>query len=406
MKSSNIFDFLKSRGYIYQFTNEKTLRDLFSKEKVTIYQGFDPTSDSLQIGNFLGVMAMSHLQKAGHQPIFLVGGFTVIVGDPAGQTKERPLLPLEKIEKNSQAIKHQVQNMGLLDFNNEKSLLLNNTDWLDTDLKTYLRKVTRHISVSQLLSHETFKKRLGTQVHLSVMELLYSTLQAWDFLHLYQNFNCKVQMGGADQWTNMLDGVDLIQNSLHEKAHCFTLPLLTDSKNQKLGKTAAGQKIWLDPNKTSPFDFYQYFRNIEDEKVPQLLRLLTFLDDEEIAEIEKGDKKVAQERLAFEITKIVHGENETKKVQKGARSIFVSEPKMDLIPKVEIDKQTKSCNIIDLMLETKLISSKVEGKRLIQQEGVKVNGIVVHDRNFQIKPEKETECLITIGKKALILKFI
>jgi tyrosyl-tRNA synthetase len=348
---SNVFDTLKARGYIKRTSDDEAVRELLGRPPVTIYQGFDPTAPSLHIGHFLGLMAFRYLQEAGHRMIFLVGGGTGIVGDPIGQSQSRRKMTREDIQSNAESLRRQVQRIGLVDFEggHPPALLLNNADWLDMPLFHYLESVAPHFSVNVMVKQDTFARRLAEQKSLTLFEFMYPTLQGFDFLHQFDHYGCRIQIGGDDQWGNLVAGLDLIQNVRHQRAQVFTLPLLLDTAGQKIGKTTGGKAVWLDAEATSPFEFYQYWINMPDSEQDTYYRLLTFLPLDEIAQILAGDRREAARRLAFEITRIVHGAAATAGVQ-----------------------------LIDLLVRAG-VRSKSEARRLIEGGGVQVNGARVQN---------------------------
>ncbi|HEX2999169.1 MAG TPA: tyrosine--tRNA ligase [Armatimonadota bacterium] len=323
---SNVFQVLRERGYIAQTSNEDEVEKLLSGH-TTIYEGVDPTGSSLHIGHLLSLMVMHHLQQAGHRILFVLGGFTAIVGDPTGKSETRQFITPEQVRANGDSIRQQVQDLGLVDFETEENpaLLLNNYDWLDMSLSDYMLNAARYFSVNRLLTHETYQERLSKQTHLSVMEFLYSTLQAYDYLNLFTNYGCRLQIGGNDQWRNILDGAELIQYVLGKDAYAMTFPLLLDTSGQKMGKTSTGKRIWLDPERTSPFEYYQYWVNTPDQDRDRNFRFFTFLPLEEIAEIMAGHPREAQHRLAYEATKLVHGEDAARKAREDAQAAFGSQ---------------------------------------------------------------------------------
>lgn len=320
----NIFDVLKERGYIEQATHEEELRELLGRESVTFYIGFDATANSLTIGHFVQIMAMMHMQRAGHRPIVLLGGGTTMVGDPSGRSDMRQMLTKEIIAENAESFKRQFSRF--LDFDDEKTLLVNNADWLlDLNYIEFLREVGRHFSVNRMLAAECYKSRL--EKGLTFLEFNYMLMQSYDFLELFRRHNCKIQMGGNDQWSNILSGYELVRRVEGGSVYALTFKLLTTSEGVKMGKTAAGA-IWLDPERTSPYEFYQYLRNVDDRDVEKTLALLTFLPMEEVRRLgalEGAEINKAKEVLAYEVTKIVHGEEEAKKLKKRLKRYLVVE---------------------------------------------------------------------------------
>lgn len=372
MTAINVYDVLMERGYIEQATHEEEIRELLGREPVTFYIGFDPTADSLHVGHFIQVMVMMHMQKAGHKPIAIIGGGTAMVGDPSGKTDMRKMLTMEQIGKNSESFKKQFSRF--IDFGPEKALMINNASWL-LDLKyiDFLRDIGRHFSVNRMLTADCFKNRL--EKGLSFLEFNYMLMQSYDFLVLYQRHNCKLQMGGSDQWSNIINGVDLIRREENASAYGLTFRLLTTSEGKKMGKTETGA-VWLDPEKTSPYDFYQYWRNVDDRDVKNCLALLTFLPMGEVNRLGSlKDEEVNQAKkvLAFEVTKLIHGEKAAQEAEKAAQALFGGADRdSDSIPTTEIPliKLKDGLDILTLLIETGLTSSKGEGRRLIQQGGL------------------------------------
>ncbi|HHY83592.1 MAG TPA: tyrosine--tRNA ligase [Clostridiales bacterium] len=374
MNGRNVFDVLKERGYLAQVTHEEEVRDLLGRESVTFYIGFDPTADSLHVGHFIQVMVMIHMQRAGHRPIVLIGGGTGMVGDPTGKTDMRKMMTLETVEHNSQAFKKQLSRF--LDFSEGKAIMINNADWLlKLNYVDFLREIGVHFSVNRMLAAECFKTRL--ERGLSFLEFNYMLMQSYDFLVLNQKYNCKLQLGGDDQWSNILGGVDLIRRVQGTPAYGMTFNLLTTSEGKKMGKTEAGA-LWLDPAKTSPYDFYQYWRNIDDADVKKCLALLTFLPMDEVERLGSlKDEKIneAKKVLAYEVTRIIHSQEEADKARAAAEALFGGGGAGAEVPGTEINRNEflENSKIIDLLYLVKLIPSKGEGRRLIQQGGIYVN---------------------------------
>jgi tyrosyl-tRNA synthetase len=397
---ANVLDELVERGYIKQFTHEEETRELLEKEKVTFYIGFDPTADSLHVGHFIALMFMAHMQKAGHRPIALIGGGTAMVGDPSGKTDMRAMLTKEQIEHNVESIKKQ---MGrFIDFSEDRALLVNNAEWLlSLNYVDFLREVGVHFSVNRMLTAECFKQRL--EKGLSFLEFNYMLMQGYDFYELNQKYNCKMQLGGDDQWSNMIAGVELVRRKAQGQSMAMTCTLLTNSQGQKMGKTVGGA-LWLDPNKTSPFDFYQYWRNVDDVDVKKCLMLLTFVPVEEINEITNVEGSAineAKKRLAFEVTKLVHGEEEAVKAKSAAEALFSGGVDMTNVPTVTISRDKLGTTLLDIMTETKIVPSKSEGRRLIQQNGLSLNGEKVTDvaKTLEEADFKDGFALVKRGKK-------
>lgn len=369
---SNVYDVLKERGYVEQATHEEEIRELLGKEKVTFYIGFDPTADSLHVGHFIQVMVMMHMQKAGHKPIALFGGGTGMIGDPSGRTDLRKMLTQKQIEHNVRSFQKQISRF--IDFSEGKALMVNNADWLATlNYIEFLRDIGKHFSVNRMLTAECFKTRL--EKGLSFLEFNYMLMQSYDFLELYKRYNCKLQLGGNDQWSNIISGADLVRRMENASAFGLTFKLLATSAGKKMGKTESGA-LWLDPEKTSPYDFYQYWRNIDDPDVENCLALLTFLPMEEVKRLGAlKDEQInqAKEVLAYEVTKLVHGEEEATKAQQAAKTLFGNFNEDDAsLPSSELPESRfhEGLDILALLQEIGLISSKGEGRRLIQQGGI------------------------------------
>ena len=397
---ANVLDELLERGYIKQFTHEEETRELLEKEKITFYIGFDPTADSLHVGHFIAMMFMAHMQRAGHRPIALIGGGTAMVGDPSGKTDMRSMLTKEQIEHNVASIKKQMEKF--IDFSDDKALLVNNADWLlNLNYVEFLREIGVHFSVNRMLTAECFKQRL--EKGLSFLEFNYMLMQGYDFYVLNQEYNCKMQLGGDDQWSNMIAGVELIRRKSQGQSMAMTCTLLTNSQGQKMGKTVGGA-LWLDPNKTSPFDFYQYWRNVDDADVKKCLMLLTFVPVAEINEltaVEGSAINEAKKRLAYEVTKLVHGEEEAIKAKTAAEALFAGGVDMSTVPTVTISRDKLGSTILDIMAENKIVPSKSEGRRLIQQGGLSLNGEKVVDvlRTLEESDLEDGAALLKRGKK-------
>ncbi len=398
----NVLDILMERGFIEQMTHEKEIRELLEKEKVTFYIGFDPTADSLHVGHFVTVMAMSHMQKAGHRPIALFGGGTAMVGDPTGKTDMRKMMTTEIIDHNVACFKKQMSRF--ISFENDEAIMVDNGDWLrNLNYIDFLREVGVHFSVNRMLTAECFKQRL--EKGLSFLEFNYMLMQSYDFLELYRRFNCKLQLGGNDQWSNILGGVELVRRLHGDQSFGMTFSLLTNSEGKKMGKTEKGA-VWLDPEKTSPYEFYQYWRNVADADVKRCLSLLTFIPMDEInslTAVEGSAINKAKERLAFEVTKIVHGEEEALKADTAAKALFLGGAHGGSIPTTKIntaDFET-GMDILSLLQETKLVPSRSEGRRLVTQNGIKLDGVAITDPNSLITLDyfKDNELMIQKGKK-------
>ena len=398
----NVFNVLQERGFIEQLTHEQEIKELLENEKITFYIGFDPTADSLHVGHFLTVMAMAHMQRAGHRPIALMGGGPGMIGDPTGKTDMRKMMTVEQIDHNVECFKKQLSRF--IDFSDGKALIVNNADWI-RELKyiDFLRDVGVSFSVNQMLTAECYKTRL--EKGLSFLEFNYMPMQANDFLELNRKYNCVLQLGGSDQWANILGGVDLIRRKEHRPAFGMTFKLLTTSEGKKMGKTEGGA-VWLDAEKTSPYEFYQYWRNVGDKDVEKCLALLTFLPMDEVRRLgalKDSEINKAKEVLAFEVTKIVHGEEEAVKAQEAARALFSGGAEGGSIPTTEIPAAEfgDGMDILTLLTKTGLISSRSEGRRLIQQNGVKLNDEKVDsfDLKVDLSYVKEGKIKLQKGKK-------
>ncbi|SHE63881.1 tyrosyl-tRNA synthetase [Caldanaerobius fijiensis DSM 17918] len=396
----SVFEVLKERGYIEQLTHEDEIKDLLDKQKITFYIGFDPTADSLHVGHFLQLMVMAHMQKAGHRPIALIGGGTAMVGDPSGKTDMRKMLTKEEISHNAERFKVQMQRF--IDFSDGKAIMVNNADWLlDLNYIEFLRDIGVHFSVNRMLTAECFKLRL--ERGLSFLEFNYMLMQAYDFLQLYRRYGCIMQLGGDDQWSNIIAGVELIRKKEEKQAYGMTFTLLTNSEGKKMGKTEKGA-VWLDPEKTSPYDFYQYWRNVNDEDVEKCLALLTFLPMDEVRRLGSlKDKEIneAKKVLAYEVTKLVHGEEEAQKARKAAEALFEGGGSLDDVPTSKISQDMINTGILDVLLAAGVIPSKSEGRRLIQQGGLYVNNEKVDDINMVVTEDffKDGFMLVRKGKK-------
>ena len=388
-----IYEELQARGLIAQVTDEETIRDLVNSGKATFYIGFDCTADSLTAGHFMALTLMKRLQMAGNKPIALIGGGTTMIGDPSGRTDMRKMLTIEDIEHNAAC------------FSEGKALMVNNAEWLlKLNYVELLREVGACFSINNMLRAECYKQRM--EKGLSFLEFNYMIMQSYDFYMLYQKYDCNLQFGGDDQWSNMLGGTELIRRKLGKDASAMTITLLTDSQGHKMGKTA-GNAVWLDPNKTSPFDFYQYWRNVDDADVLKCIKLLTFLPLDEIEKMESwagSQLNRAKEILAFELTQMVHGTEEAEKAQASARALFGGGANAENMPTTEItaaDLTDGAINILDLMLKVGLIPSKGEGRRLVQQGGVSVDDAKVSDisKAFTAADFEKGHVIIKKGKK-------
>ena len=370
-----IYEELQQRGLIAQVTNEEEIREMVNAGKAKFYIGFDCTADSLTAGHFMALTLMKRLQQAGNQPIALIGGGTTMIGDPSGRTDMRKMLTREDIDHNAECFRKQMEKF--IEFGEGKAMMVNNADWLlDLNYVEMLREVGTCFSVNNMLRAECYKQRM--EKGLSFFEFNYMIMQSYDFYYLFQHYGCNMQFGGDDRWSNMLGGTELIRKKLGKDAHAMTITLLTDSNGKKMGKTA-GNAVWLDPNKTSPFDFYQYWRNVDDADVIKCIRMLTFLPLDEIEKMaswEGSQLNTAKEILAFELTKLVHGEEEAKKAQEGARALFSGAGNTENMPTfalTDADFTDGQILVNDIMLKAGLISSKGEGRRLIEQGGVSVD---------------------------------
>jgi tyrosyl-tRNA synthetase len=402
--STNVYDILQERGFIEQCTHENEVRELLGKESVTFYIGFDATADSLTAGHFLTVMAMMHMQRAGHKPIALLGGGTTMIGDPTGKSDMRTLMTVETIQHNADCFQNQLSKF--IDFNDGNAIIANNADWLlDLNYVEFLREIGIHFSVNKMLTADCYKQRM--EKGLTFFEFNYMLMQSYDFWKLNKLYNCSMQLGGNDQWSNILGGVDLIRRKEQKPAFGLTFKLLTTSEGVKMGKTMKGA-VWLDPNKTTPYEFYQYWRNIEDVKVEECLGLLTFLPMEEVKRLgalKDAEINLAKEVLAYEITKIVHGEEESIKAQEAARALFGGGMKSEDIPTTtySVSRFAEGIDLITLMVDAKLAVSRSDARRTIQQGGVTVNDVKVEDfdRVFTANDfDSDGALLVRKGKKA------
>ena len=399
-----VYEELKARGLIAQVTNEEEIREVVNSGKAVFYIGFNCTADSLTAGHFMALTLMKRLQMAGNKPIALIGGGTTMIGDPSGRTDMRKMLTKEDIEHNAACFKRQMERFIEFGEGEGKAMMLNNADWLlNLNYVDLLREVGACFSVNNMLRAECYKQRM--EKGLSFLEFNYMIMQSYDFYYLFQHYGCNMEFGGDDQWSNMLGGTELIRRKLGKDAHAMTITLLTDSNGKKMGKTA-GNAVWLDPNKTSPFDFYQYWRNVDDADVMKCIRMLTFLPLEQIDEMSTWkDQQLnkAKEILAFELTKMVHGEEEATKAQEGARALFGSGANTANMPTTQLsadDFTDGQIAVLDLLLKTGLIPSKGEGRRLIQQGGLTVADEKVTDINKTFsQADFENGLVIKKGKK-------
>ncbi len=397
-----IYDELVARGLIAQVTDENEIKNLINEGKATFYIGFDPTADSLHVGHFMALCLMKRLQMAGNKPVVLIGGGTGYIGDPSGRSDMRSMMTPETIQHNCDCFKHQMERF--IEFGEGKAIMVNNADWLlGLNYIELLRDVGACFSVNRMLSAECYKQRM--EKGLSFLEFNYMIMQSYDFYHLYKNYNCNMQFGGDDQWSNMLGGTELIRRKLGKDAYAMTITLLLNSEGKKMGKTANGA-VWLDPKKTTPYDFYQYWRNVGDNDVLKCIRMLTFLPLEEIDKMdawEGAQLNTAKEILAYELTKLVHGEEEANKAKDASRALFVSGDSA-LTPSVEVDENSLTDGAIDVISLTvlgKMVPSRSEGRRAIEQGGVTVNGEKVTDVKATVTFEQLKEgVLIKRGKKS------
>ena len=395
-----VYEELIDRGLIAQVTNEEEIREMINNGKATFYIGFDPTADSLHVGHFMALCLMKRLQMAGNKPIALIGGGTAMIGDPTGRTDMRQMMTKELIQHNVECFK--VQMGRFIDFSDNKAMLVNNADWLlDLNYIGMLREVGTHFSVNRMLTAECYKQRM--ERGLSFLEFNYMIMQAYDFYVLYNKYGCNMQFGGDDQWSNMLGGTELIRRKLGKDAYAMTINLLLNSEGKKMGKTEKGA-VWLDAEKTSPFDFFQYWRNVSDDDVIKCLKMLTFVpmnEINELAKLEGSELNKAKEILAFELTKLVHGEEEAQKALDGARALFGSKADTDNMPSTELDETVFTdgkIGVIDLLSVTGLVPSKGEARRLIQQGGIAIDDVKVTDFKAEISKENFAKGYVVIKK--------
>ncbi len=402
---ANVFDTLSERGLIAQVTHEKEIRELLENEKVTFYIGFDPTADSLHVGHFLQMVVMRHMQLAGHRPIAIIGGGTAMVGDPSGRTDMRKMMTPQTIENNAAAFKTQLSR--LVEFGEDKALMVNNADWLlKLNYIDFLREVGVHFSVNRMLTAECFKSRL--EQGLSFIEFNYMLMQSYDFLVLNRQYGCKLELGGDDQWSNILGGIELVRRVEGREVYGMTFTLLTTSDGKKMGKTASGA-MWLDPEKVSPYDFYQYWRNVDDADVVRMLKLVTFVPMEEIKEYEKmsgQELNEAKKRLAYEVCALVHGEDEAKRAAEAAAEIFARGGISDDMPTAFISEGDigDGINVLDLVTAAGFLPSKSEARRLVTQGGLTINDrkVTSIDEAFTAEDFGENGIIAKRGKKAYI----
>lgn len=396
---SNVFDELQKRGFIEQITDEQEVKTLFSKESVPFYIGFDPTADSLHVGHFVSMMVASHMQKAGHKPIILIGGGTASIGDPSGKTDMRRMMTREEINHNVACFK--VQLSRFLSFEGENAaIIVNNADWLlDLNYIDFMRDIGSLFSVNRMLSAECYKQRL--EKGLTFFELGYMLMQSYDFLYLYNKYGCKLELGGNDQWSNIIGGVELVRKVGHSDAYGLTFRLLTTKEGKKMGKTEKGA-LWLDPNKTSAYEFYQYWRNIDDADVKTVLSLLTFLPMEEVnhlSSLKEEQINEAKKIAAFEITKLIHGEEEAKKAEQASKALFEGIGDLSNMPSTKLEQI--NLPIVDILVKVGFAPSKGQAKILIQQGGISLNDQKVQDISYILSEEdfKKGFAVIRKGKK-------
>ncbi len=398
-----VFEELKRRGLIAQATHEDEIEKLLNNEKVTFYIGFDATADSLHVGHFLQLVVMRHLQKAGHRPVALLGTGTTMIGDPTGKTDMRKMLTPEEINHNAECFRRQMSKF--VDFSDDKALIVRNGDWLlDMNYMTFLREVGVHFSVNRMLTAECFKTRL--EKGLSFLEFNYMLMQSYDFLHLSRSLGCKLELGGDDQWSNILGGVDLVRRVDDKQVYGMTFTLLTTREGKKMGKTEKGA-LWLDPEKTSPYEFFQYWRNVNDDDVINCLKLITFVPIEEIEQMEHltgSELNPVKERLAYEVTKMVHGEEEANKALEAAKNIFASNMVSENMPTTEISEEEftdGNIGILSLLVKSNLAPSNAEARRLINGGGIAVNDEKICDPAFKVAKAqfKDNSIIIKKGKK-------
>ena len=398
-----IFEELKERGLIAQVTDEEQIRELVNNGKATFYIGFDCTADSLTAGHFMALTLMKRLQEAGNKPIALIGGGTTMIGDPSGRTDMRKMLTREDIDHNAECFKRQMEKF--IDFSEGKAMMVNNADWLmNLNYIELLREVGACFSVNNMLRAECYKQRM--EKGLSFLEFNYMIMQSYDFYYMFQKYDCNLEFGGDDQWSNMLGGTELIRRKLGKDAHAMTITLLTDSNGNKMGKTA-GNAVWLDPNKTSPFDFYQYWRNVGDADVDKCIRMLTFIPIEEIKEMDKWpDERINEKKeiLAFELTSLVHGEEEAKKAQDGARALFAGGGDMANVPSVALKEEDFKDGVVDILqvlVSAGLCNTRSEARRAVEQGGVIFNDEKVTDVKASYTRDIFTDgVMVRKGKKS------
>ena len=395
----NVFDVLEERGYIEQMTHPQEIKELFGKESVSFYIGIDPTADSLHVGHFVSLMVASHMQKYGHKPIILIGGGTATIGDPSGKTDMRKMLSREELDYNVECIKKQIEKFVSFEGDNA-AIIVNNADWLlDLKFVDFVREIGSLFSVNKMLAAECYKQRLETG--LTFFEMSYMLMQSYDFLHLYNEYGCKLQMGGNDQWSNIIGGVELIRKIGKDDSFGLTFKLLTTKEGKKMGKTEKGA-LWLSPEKTSPYDFYQYWRNVEDGSVENVFKMLTFMPLKKIKELTSyQDERMNESKkiLAFEITKLVHGEEEAKKAEEAANALFNGQGSLENMPTTKI--ATTNISILEAIISAGIAPSKGQARILINQGGISLNDEKITDVNYILSDSdfKDGYAILKKGKK-------
>lgn len=406
----NVYDILVERGYVDQSTDEKELREILGKEPITFYIGFDCTADSLTLGHYLQIMVMQHMQRAGHIPIALIGGGTTMIGDPSGKNDMRKIMTEETIDYNAEQFKRQLRHF--LDFDNGKGHFTNNKDWLlNLNFVDFMREIGVHFTVNRMLTFDCYKNRMDQG--LTFFEFSYMLMQSYDFLKLYRDFNCRLELGGSDQWSNMIGGYELVRKLEQDKVYAMTFKLLTTAEGKKMGKTESGT-IWLDPEKTSPYELFQYMRNVDDRDVIKFMKLLTHLSLEEIdqyASLEGADLNKAKEVLAYEIVKDIHSKEEADKAKEAAKALFGQGGSLDNVPTTEIDEKTLAENktVIDLIKLVGFVKTNSEGRRLVDQGGITIGEEKAKTFDQEITKDlfKDGQLLLRKGKKVyhkLVLK--
>ncbi|WP_300345074.1 tyrosine--tRNA ligase [Fusobacterium sp.] len=402
---NNVYDVLKERGYLKQFTDEEAIKKLLGEEKVTFYIGFDPTADSLHVGHFIAMMFMAHMQKYGHRPIALVGGGTAMIGDPSGRTDMRQMMTKETIAHNVSCIKKQMEKF--IDFTDGKAILANNADWLlDLNYIDFIRDIGSLFSVSRMLTAECFKSRMENG-GLSFLEFNYMLMQGYDFYVLNEKYNCKMELGGDDQWSNIIAGINVVRKKKQQETYGMTCTLLTNSEGKKMGKTAKGA-LWLDPAKTSPYEFYQYWRNVDDADVEKCLALLTFLPMDEVrrlGSLKDAEINKAKVILAYEITKMIHGEEEAAKAKAASEALFGAGNNMENVPSKDLTRDQLGVELIEFLAVNKVLKNKSEGRRLIEQNGMSIDDEKVTDIKFALTEnifEGKEYIVVKMGKKRFL----